>query len=47
MNQRIEADKRLRVFTVTVRLEAESPELGDPPSPAGHARSPGVPGKTT
>jgi hypothetical protein len=47
MNQRIEADNRLQVFTVTVRPEAQWPDLGYPPSPAGHARSPGVPGKTT
>ena len=34
MNQRIEADKRLQVFAVTVRPEAEWPEPGYPPSPA-------------
>jgi hypothetical protein len=47
MNQRIETYNRLQVFAVTVRPEAKWPELRYPPSPAGHARSPGVPGKTT
>jgi len=36
MNQRIEAHKRLQVFAVTVRPEADWPEAGYPPSPAGH-----------
>ena len=46
-SQRIEAGSRLQVFAVTVRPEAERPEPGYPASLAGHARSPGVPGKTT
>ena len=44
-SQRIEARNRLQVFAVTVRPEAERPEPGYPASLAGHARSPGVPGK--
>jgi hypothetical protein len=47
MNQRIESYNRLQVFAVTVRPEPEWPEPGYPPSPARHAQSPGVPGKTT
>jgi len=47
MNQRIETYRRLQASAVTIRPGAQWPELGYPPSPAAHARSPGMPGKTT
>jgi hypothetical protein len=47
MNQRIEAHRRLRGFTITVSQDADGRRLSSPASPPGHARPPGVPGETS
>jgi hypothetical protein len=47
MSQRIEAHKRPQGFTVTVGPQVGGPGPGDPAGPAGRARPPGVPGKTS
>jgi hypothetical protein len=47
VNQRIEAHRRLRGFTITVRPGADGRRLSYPGSPAGHARPPGMPGETS
>jgi hypothetical protein len=47
VNQRIERHRRLRGFAITVSRDAEGRRLSSAASPPGHARPPGVPGKTS
>jgi hypothetical protein len=47
VNQRIERHRRLRGFAITVSRDTEGRRLSPAASPPGHARPPGVPGKTS
>jgi hypothetical protein len=47
MDQRIEPHRKLPGFTITGSQGADGCRHSSPASPAGHARPPGVPGKTS